>query len=104
MKEPRYYGPNFPRINNHLTLEGTLQSELDAVHMSLHNHSHPTDPPLSGPEAQQTTRGQLRSTLFALAGSWPRLYPDAVQPGQNAQGLAWYYWHRGQEIFAFYGR
>jgi hypothetical protein len=114
MTQPKYYGPNYDRRVLHttdgtpstgatLTLEGRFQGWLDSLHITLALHG-PTDPPLTGPIAEQSTRAYVKAGLFEMAESYPRLYKDAVPEGKTALGLAWYFWHQAQNIFAFYGR
>jgi hypothetical protein len=114
MNQPKYYGPNYDRAVLHptdgthssgptLTLEGQYQARLDQLHITLAMHG-PGDPPLDGPIAQQSTRTYVKATLFEMAVSYPKLFPDAVPEGKTALGLAWYFWHQAEAIFAFYGR
>ncbi len=115
MNAPTYFYPNYKRAILHtadgtpstgptLTLEGQMQQLLDGVHVTLSQHAGKTDPPMTGPIAEQTTRPYVRNALFVSAATYPKLFKDAVPKGATAEGLAWYYWHQAQRIFTFYGR
>lgn len=115
MNQPKYYGPNYDRAVLHpadgthsqgltLTLEGQLQARLDELHLNFALHAGAGDPPLDGTVAAQSTRAAVHGAMFELAETYPRMYSDAVPAGKTATGLAWYYWHQAETLYAFYKR
>src|SRR3954470_11832565 len=79
MQEPRYYGPKYdvavlrlrdgtPSTGFTKTLEGELQTRLDAFHLVLAGPG-PTAPPLSGIQLEQVNPRRIKAEIFRTADS-----------------------------------